>query len=89
MSLFAGSGTMFRGVLWPPGSCAACPHAQRVHSCIPTRRFFYRVFSQLFCWSWLGMGVFLFDHPLSLLAGIALLGIALLLAFVSGAAWVW
>ena len=37
----------------------------------------------------LGVGVFLFDHPLSLLAGIALLGIALLLAFLSGAAWVW
>ena len=37
------------------GSCAACPHAQRVHSCIPTRRCFYRVLCQLFCWScWVG-----------------------------------
>ena len=36
-----------------------------------------------------GLGVFLFDQPLSLLAGIALLGYALLLAFLSGAVLVW
>ena len=36
-----------------------------------------------------GLGVFLSDCPLPLLAGIALPGIALLLAFLSGAAWVW
>ena len=47
-----------------------------------------RVLSQLFCWScW--VGVFLSDCPLLLLAGIALPGAALLLAFLSGAAWVW
>ena len=37
----------------------------------------------------LGWGFFLFDCPSPLLAGIALPGVALLLAFLSGAVWVW
>ena len=46
---------MFLGVLWPPGSCVACPHAQRGHSCLPTRSCSFRVCSQLFCWlCWVG-----------------------------------
>ena len=36
-----------------------------------------------------GLGVFLFDCPLLILAGIALLGPALLLAFLSGAVRAW
>ena len=79
-----GSGTMFLGVLWPLGSCVACPLAQRVHSCLPTRSCSCRVFSQLFCWPcW--VGVLLSDSPLLILAGITLPGFLLLLAFLSDA----
>ena len=49
---------MFLGVLWPPGSCVACPHAQRGHSCLPTRSCSFRVCFQLFCWLCLVGGVF-------------------------------
>ena len=38
--------------------------------------------------AFVGLGVFLFDCPLLLLAGTALLGPALLLASLSGALWV-
>ena len=36
-----------------------------------------------------GLGVFLFDFPLLILAGTASLGPALLLVFLPGAVWVW
>ena len=58
ISLFGGSGIMFLGVLWPPGSCVACPLAQRGHSCLPNTELFLPGLLSVVLLALLGWGVF-------------------------------